>query len=147
MKFEKFLKATGTRGQIFTRYNGDRWLICDGVGMKVPAEVVNLLGSGEVSEKIKTLVGELVNADTYDKVHLTRATVSAEGKANDIVRIFGDELYIEVGIMNADYTLLEKTDVNLAEVGIEDSDDLDGKYLVILNQNDDVIGFIRGVVL
>lgn len=145
MKFEKFLKATGTRGQIFTRYNGDRWLICDGVGMRVPVEVVNLLGSGEVSEKIKTLVDGLVNADTYDKVHLTRATVSAEGKANDIVRIFGDELYIEVGIMNADYTLLEKTDVNLAEVEIEDSDDLDGKYLVILNQNDDVIGFIRGV--
>lgn len=31
MKFEKFLKQTGTHGQIYTRDNGDRWLICDGV--------------------------------------------------------------------------------------------------------------------
>ena len=51
MKFEKFLKGCGTHGQILTRKNGDRWLICGGVGMKVPNGVVNLLGSGEVGEK------------------------------------------------------------------------------------------------
>ena len=147
MKFEKFLKSTGTHGQIFTRDNGDRWLICAGVGMKVPVGVVNLLGSGEVPEKIKTLVNGLINADIDDKVHLTRATVSKDGKASDIVRVFGDELDIEVGIYNADFGLLEKADVNIAEVEIEDSGDefTDGKYLVILDRADEVIGFIRGV--
>lgn len=147
MKFEKFLKSTGTHGQIFTRDNGDRWLICGGVGMKVPVGVVNLLGSGEVPEKIKNLVNGLVNADIDDKVHLTRATVSKDGKASDIVRIFGDELDIEVGIYNAYFGLLEKADVNIAEVEIEESDDelLDGKYLVVLDDIDEVVGFIKGI--
>lgn len=147
MKFEKFLKGCGTHGQILERSNGDRWLICGCVGMKIPVGVNNLLGSGEVSEKVKNLVEGLIKADTDDKVHLTRATVSADGKASDIVRVFGDELDIEVGICNADFGLLEKADVNIAEVEIEESgvDYLDGKYLVILDRNDEVVGFIQGV--
>lgn len=147
MKFEKFLKGCGTHGQILTRNNGDRWLICGGVGMKIPVGVTNLLGSGKVSEKVKNLVEGLVKADTDDKVRLTRATVPADGKTSDIVRVFGDELSIEVGICNADFGLLEKADINIAEVEIEESGDdfLDGKYLVILDRNDEVIGFIQGV--
>lgn len=147
MKFEKFLKGCGTHGQILTRDNGDRWLICGGVGMKVPVGVINLLGSGEVSEKIKTLVDGLVRADTDDKVQLTRATVSKDGKASDIIRVFGDGLDIEVGIYNVYFGLLEKADINIAEVEIEESENelLDGKYLVILDRNDEVIGFIQGV--
>lgn len=149
MKFEKFLKSTGTHGQIFTRTNGDKWLICAGVGMKVPTGVVNLLGSGVVPEKVKTLVNGLINADTDDKVHLTRATITADGKTSDIVRIFSDDLDIEVGISNANFGLLEKSDFNLAEVEIEDSgeDYLDGQYLLILDKNDEVVGFIHGVKL
>ena len=149
MKFEKFLKATGTHGQIFTRTNGDKWLICAGVGMKVPVGVVNLLGSGEVPEKVKTLVNGLINADTDDKVRLTRATISADGKTSDIVRIFSDDLDIEVGISNSNFGLLEKSDFSLAEVEIEDSGEeyLDGQYLLILDKNDEVVGFIHGVEL
>ena len=147
MKFEKFLKQTGTHGQIVTSDNGDKWLVCGGVGMRVPVGVVNLLGSGEVPEKVKTLVNGLINADTDDKVQLTRATITAEGKASDIVRVFGDGLDIEVGIHNADFGLLEKADYNLAEVEVEESDDLyiNGKYLVILDHSDEVVGFIKGV--
>lgn len=147
MKFEKFLKSTGSHGQILTRANGDKWLICSGVGMKVPNGVVNLLGSGEVPEKVKDLIIGLVNSDKDDKVHLTRAAVPAGGKASDIVRVFGDELDIEVGISNADFGLLEKTDINLAEVEVFESglEYLDGKYLVVLDTDDEVIGFIHGV--
>lgn len=147
MKFEKFLKGCGTHGQILERANGDKWLVCGGVGMKVPVGVNNLLGSGEVSEKIKNLVEGLIKADTDDKVKLIRATVPADGKTSDIVRVFGDELDIEVGICNADFGLLEKADINLAEVEIEESGDgfLDGKYLLVLDRDDEVIGFIQGV--
>ena len=147
MKFEKFLKGCGTHGQILERSNGDRWLICGGVGMKIPEGVNNLLGSGEVSEKIKSLVEGLIKADFFDKVHLTRATIPADGKASDIIRVFGDDLSIEVGVYNADFGLLEKADVNIAEVEIEDSETeyLDGKYLVILNNDDEAVGFIKGV--
>lgn len=144
MKFEKFLKSVGTHGQIYTRDNGDRWLICGGVGMIIPHCVDNLLGSGEVSEKIKTIVEALITADTDDKVELKRATIPADGKASDIVRIFGDGFDIEIGISNANFGLLEKSDINLAEVEIEGDDELiDDKFLLILNHNDEVIGFIK----
>lgn len=148
MKFEKFLKQVGTHGQIYTRASGARWLICDGVGMKVPAGVVNLLGSGEVVEKVKTLVEGLIYADTDDKVTLVRAYIPKDGKASDIIRIFeGDLPDTDIGIYNADFGLLEKSDVNLAEVEVEESGDinLDGKYLLILDQSDVVVGFIKGV--
>lgn len=147
MKFEKFLKMTGAYGQIVTRENGDRWLVCGGVGMKVPTGVVNLLGTGEAPEKINVLVNGLINADVDDKVLLSRAIVSADGKAKDIVRVFSDGLDIEVGICNSDFGLIEKADVNIAEVEIEESEDnnLDGKYLVIMDRDDEVIGFIQGV--
>ena len=146
MKFEKFLKGCGTYGQMLTRENGDKWLVCGGVGMKVPAGVVNLLGSGEVGEKVKNIVEALIKADTDDKVTLTRATVSKDGKASDIVRIFGDGLDIEVGIYNASFGLLEKRDENLAEVEIEGENDNDPvrKYLLVLDNADEVIGFIQG---
>ena len=144
MKFEKFLKGCGTHGQILTRENGDKWLVCGGVGMKVPLGVKNLLGAGEVGEKVKALVEGIVKADTDDKVELTRATITKDGKAGDIIRVFGDGLDIEVGIYNADFGLLEKKDVNLAEAEI-DEDDNTTKFLLILNNEDEVLGFIRGV--
>ena len=146
MKFEKFLKGCGTHGQIVTRSNGDKWLVCGGVGMKVPTGVVNLLGSGEAPEKVKTLVEGLIKADTDDKVFLKRAVIEKDGKASDIVRVFGDILNIEIGISNGAFGLLEKTDTNLAEVEIEeDSIFYETKYLLILEGDDIVVGFIEGV--
>lgn len=148
MKFEKFLKGVGTRGLILNRDNGERWLICAGVGMKIPNGVENLLGSGEVSEKTKKIVESLIKADTDDKVELIRAILPKDGKANDIVRVFGDNLDIEVGISNANFGLLEKSDINLAEVEIGDTDSLNSKFLLILDQEDDiVVGFIQGTNL
>lgn len=144
MKFEKFLKGCGTHGQILERDNGDKWLVCDGVGMKVPRGVVNLLGSGEVGDKVKALVEGIVKADTDDKVTLIRAIVPADGKASDIIRVFGDNLDIEVGIYNSDFGLLEKRDIFLAEAEI-DEDDKTTKFLLILDNEDDVIGFIQGI--
>lgn len=152
MKFEKFLKGCGTHGQILERANGDKWLICGGVGMKVPTGVLNLLGSGVIGDKTKAIIEAIVKADTDDKVELIRATIPADGKAGDIIRVFGDKLDIEVGIFNADFGLLEKADINLAEVEIVDGDIDDQqhsfigrKYLLILDREDQVIGFIQGV--
>lgn len=146
MKFEKFLKGCGTHGQILERDNGDKWLVCGTVGMKVPAGVVNLLGSGEVGEKTAKILEAIVKADTDDKVFLTRAIIEKDGKANDIIRVFGDMLDIEVGIYNADFGLLEKSDYNLAEVEIETEDfRTDCKFLLILDPSDEIIGFIQGV--
>lgn len=155
MKFEKFLKGCGTHGFVVNRENGDKWLVCGGVGMKIPTGVVNLLGAGEVSEKARKILETIVKADTDDRVQLSAAYLPADGKASDIVRIFGDAYNDnEIGIRNADFGLLEKRDVLLAYLEIEDDDiedDLDNdfgevtRYLLVLDPAEEVVGFITGV--
>lgn len=147
MKFEKFLKGCGTHGQILTRKNGDRWLVCEGVGMKVPNGVINLLGSGEVGEKTKKILEAIVKADVDEYAELSRATLPPDGKASDIKRVFAlpdifEDEYLEVAISNADFGLLEKSDVNLSIVDIEDETGRETNYLVILNHDMEVVGFI-----
>jgi hypothetical protein len=148
MKFEKFLKSCGTHGMIVKRDNGDKWLICGGVGMKVPAGVVNLLGAGEVSEETRKIVEAIVRADTDDRVQLTAATLRADGKASDIIRVFGDG-FNRVRIHNADFGLLERADVILAYLEIiQEDDDLNeliDRFLLVLDPAEEVIGFITGV--
>lgn len=148
MKFEKFLKGCGTHGQIVKRENGDKWLICGGVGMRVPAGVVNLLGAGEVSEKTHEIVEAIVTADTDERIQLTEATLPADGKASDIIRVFGDG-YNRVRVRNADFGLLERADVFLAYLEIVQEDDdlneLIDRFLLVLDPTKEVIGFIAGV--
>lgn len=144
MKFEKFLKSCGTHGMIVKRDNGDKWLICGGVGMKVPIGVVNLLGAGEVSEETRKIVEMIVTADTDEKITLTKATLPADGKASDIVRVFGSG-YDQVKIHNADFGLLERSDVVLAYLEIEDDDLNVTRYLLVLDPAEEVIGFITGI--
>lgn len=148
MKFEKFLKGCGTHGRIVKRENGDKWLICGGVGMKVPAGVVNLLGAGEVSEKTREIIETIVRADTDDRIQLTEATLPADGKASDIVRVFSDGCD-RVRIRNADFGLLERSDVILAYLEIiredDDLNELIDRFLLVLDPAEEVIGFITGV--
>lgn len=143
MKFEKFLKSVGTHGQIYKRDNGERWLICGGVGMLIPLGVDNLLGSGEVPQKIKTTVEDLIKSDIEDVASLCSAYIPADGKARDIVRIFMDGMGDSIKISNADYGLLEKSDENISIVEVTNDDLDDEKYLIVLNEKDEVIGFIK----
>lgn len=147
MKFDKFLKNVGMMGQIYERANGDRWLVCGGVGMKIPVGAVNLLGAGVVTDEVKKTVEAIVHADTDTKVDLAKAILKdADGKASDIIRVFSDGRN-DVGIYNGDFGLIEKSDVNLCKADIENPDDeLDVKsFLLILdNTSDEVQGFIAG---
>lgn len=118
--------------------------------MKVPQGIVNLLGVGEVPERVELLVETLIKADTDDKVELTKAVLDhADGKASDIIRVFtGENMigdHIEIGINNCDFGLLEKSDTNLVQVEIEESDK-STQYLLVLNRSgEEVIGFIESV--
>ena len=144
MKFVKFLKSCGAFGRVYERRNGDKWLICEGVGMKIPTGVMSLLGVGEVSEKAGEVIEAIIGSDIDDKVILSRASISADGKASDIVRVFSTQLADEVGISNANFGLLEKSDMNLAYLEIEDEESVD-RFLLILDHSDEVVGFITGV--
>lgn len=53
--------------------------------------------------------------------------------------------HIEIGINNCDFGLLEKSDINLVQGEIEESDK-NTQYLLVLNRSgEEVIGFIESV--
>lgn len=142
MKFEKFFKKVGTHGVIVKRNDRESWLVCGLVGMRIP-EGVNNLG---VSENPDELFTAIMNSDSADDVlALKRAILNdAEGKANDIIRVFETDLGDEVGIYNDSFGLIEKKDV-LTYLEIEDEDSgIDHKVIVVSNIQGDIIGYIFG---
>jgi hypothetical protein len=145
MKFEKFLKSIGVHGHVYVRANGDKWLIGNGVGMMVPAGFKPFLGGTTVPDKTGEIVEAIVRSDCDEIVRLTRAELPADGKASDIVRVFASQ-YNEIKIYNCDFGLIEKSDVNLSYLEIEDDDLNTLTYMVVFDDSQEsVIGFIRGI--
>lgn len=143
MKFEKFFKSAGTHGLIVKKSSGESWLICGGVGMRIP-DGVNNLG---VSVDPEPLFKAIVNSEPDDDyLSLTEAILlEADGKANDIIRIFETDVGDRVGIWNKEYGLLEKRD-RLTYLEVEDDETcITSKILVVRELNGEVVGFITGV--
>lgn len=147
MKFEKFFKSAGTHGLIVKKSEAESWLLCGGVGMKIP-EGVNNLG---VNKEPDDLFRAIVNSNSEDDLLVLREAVlmDPEGKANDIIRIFETDLGDRIGIYNASYGLLEKKDrLSYLEIEEDDPDNEDetkvSKFIVVRDYNNEVIGFIAG---
>ena len=143
MKFEKFLKQTGTHGTVIERNESEKWLVCDGVGMIIPRGVDNLLGTPTNSE-YASIVKMLANAELDDPVELKEAVLlDPTGNAKAIYRIFETYLGDRIGIINADYGLLEKSD-RLGYGEIETDYGITVKYLLVYDYNGSILGFITG---
>ena len=144
MKFEKFLKSVGTYGEVVTINESDeKWLVCGGVGMVIPRGVDNLLGKSTDNE-YASIVHALTNAVYDDPVTLSKAVLlDPAGNAKAIYRVFETDLGETVGIINADYGLLEKRDL-LGYGEIETDDGTTIKYLLVFNHSGNIIGFITG---
>lgn len=146
MKFEKFFKSAGTHGLIVKKSENETWLVCGGVGMKIP-EGVNNLG---VNKDPDPVFKAIVNSYSEDDYLVLKDAIlkDPEGKANDIIRVFETDLGDRIGIYNTSYGLLEKKD-RLSYLEIE-KDDTDGedpetlKFMVIRDYDNQVIGFISG---
>ncbi len=140
MKFDKFFKMAGTHGQVVKTVN-NRWLICDGVGMKIP-NGVNTFGFESDSDELFDMI---LTADIEeDLLDLTRAEIPKDGKPTDIVRVFTTNLGDEVKISNANYGLLEKHD-RLVYIEIEDSNYVLHKFMGITDiKGEEILGFIKG---
>lgn len=147
MKFEKFFKSAGTHGLIVKKSEVETWLVCGGVGMKIPDGVNNLGVNKEPDEIFKAIV----NSYSEDDLLVLKEAIlkDPEGKANDIIRVFETDLGDRIGIYNGSYGLLEKKD-RLSYLEIEEDDpDNKGeikisKFIVVRDYNNEVIGFIAG---
>jgi len=146
MKFEKFLKSIGVHGHVYVRANGDKWLIGNGVGMMVPAGFKPFLGGTTVPDKTGEIVEAIVRSDCDEILKLTKAELPPDGKAADIQRVFATSGLDEVKIYNCNFGLIEKSDVNLSYLEIEDDDLNTLTYMVVFDgSQESVIGFIRGI--
>lgn len=148
MKFEKFLKQTGTHGTVIERNESEKWLVCGGVGMVIPRGVDNLLGTPTNSE-YASIVDALANAEYDDPVKLAKAVLlDPTGNAKAIYRVFETDLGDTVGIINADYGLLEKSDLlgygEIETENIETKETEIIKYLLVYDYNGSILGFITG---
>lgn len=143
MKFEKFLKQVGTHGTVIERNESEKWLVCGGVGMVIPRGVDNLLGTPTINE-YASIVNALANAEYDDPVKLVKAVLlDATGNAKAIYRVFETDLGDTVGIINADYGLLEKSDL-LGYGELETEDEKTVKYILVYDYNGSILGFITG---
>lgn len=148
MKFEKFLKQTGTHGTVIERNESEKWLVCDGVGMVIPRGVDNLLGTPTNSE-YADIIAAITVAEYDDPVKLVKAVLlDPTGNAKAIYRVFETDLGDTVGIMNADYGLLEKSDLlSYGELEVEniETNELETvKYLLVYDRSGNILGFITG---
>lgn len=148
MKFEKFLKGCGTHGEVVERVNGEKWLVCGGVGMVIPKGVDTLLGK-EWDKDYGSVVDVLADAEYDDPLTLKEAVIfNPSGNANSIYRVFESEFGERVGIINADFGLLEKKDLlGYGEIELpaeEDKEALTVKYVLVYDQTGNIQGFITG---
>lgn len=147
MKFEKFFKSAGTHGLIVKKSEVESWLLCGGVGMRIPDGVNNLGVNKDPDEIFKAIV----NSYSEDDLLVLKEAVlkDPEGKANDIIRVFETDLGDRIGIYNGSYGLLEKKDrLSYLEIEEDDPDNEDetkvSKFIVVRDYNNEVIGFIAG---
>lgn len=114
MKFDKFVKAIGSDGTIFTD-QGDKWLCGLGCALKIPeTKNVCFVGKNKIPEWFLDILteSELVPAELNDSI-LPRK----DSKTSELLRVF-DEVgkergdgCIPVAIHNKSYGFIEKSDV------------------------------------
>lgn len=148
MKFEKFLKGVGTHGEVIERNEAEKWLVCGGVGMIIPRGVDNLLGSPR-DRDYASIVDVIANAELDDELILKEAVLlDPTGNAGAIYRVFESELGEKIGIINADYGLLEKKDrLGYAEIELPETETEQArtiKYILVYDQHNNIQGFITG---
>lgn len=148
MKFEKFLKGVGTHGEVIERNEAEKWLVCGGVGMVIPRGVENLLGVTK-DRVYGSIVDAIANAELDDRLTLKEAVLlDPTGNAGSIYRVFESELGERVGIINADYGLLEKKDLlGYGEIEVPATEKEPArviKYVLVYGQTGEIQGFITG---
>lgn len=148
MKFEKFLKGVGTHGEVIEYSEGEKWLVCGGVGMVIPNGVDNLLGRN-IDRENASIIDVISNMELDDVLTLKEAVLlDPTGNAKSIYRVFESEYGEKIGIVNADYGLLEKSDIlGYGEIELPETENESActiKFVLVFDYEKNLQGYITG---
>lgn len=144
MKFEKFLKMTAGHGVIVERKDGEKWLLFDGVLMRIP-EGVNIIAALRMDEPqfISNIFGEY-DYENISTTELTNAILpTPDASASKVIRIFTDSDGGEIGVTNKYFGIIEKGD-DAVTVYDEEYSDNPVALLVLTGygENEEIAGII-----
>lgn len=145
MKFEKFLKMTAGRGVIVDRGDGEKWLLFDGVLMRIP-DAMNIIAALTMNDK--PFINHIFNE--YDDENISTADLTdaalptPDATASKVVRIFTDADGGKIGVQNKYFGLIERGD-DVVTIYDEDYDPDSPAALLILTgygDNEEIAGII-----
>ena len=144
MKFEKFLKMTAGHGVIVERKDGEKWLLFDGVLMRIP-DGVNIIAALRMDEPqfISDIFEEYAD-ENISTAELTNAILpTPDASASKVIRVFNDSDGGEIGVANKYFGIIEKGN-DVATVYDEEYSDNPVAILVLTGygENEEIEGII-----
>jgi hypothetical protein len=145
MKFEKFLKMTAGHGVIVERKDGEKWLLFDGVLMRIP-DGVNIIAALRMDEPqfISDIFEEYAN-ENISSAELTNAILpTPDASASKIIRVFNDSDGGEIGVANKYFGIIEKGNDLVTVYDEEYNPDSPAALLVLrgYGENEEIEGII-----
>lgn len=145
MKFEKFLKMTAGRGVIVDREDGEKWLLFDGVLMRIP-EGVNIIAALRMDEpQFISDIFEEYEDENISTAELTNTILpTPDASALKVIRVFTDNDGGKFGISNKYFGLIEKGNDIVSVYDEEYSSTMPTALLILTGygDNEEIAGII-----
>lgn len=145
MKFEKFLKMTAGKGVIVDRGDGEKWLLFDGVLMRIP-DGVNIIAPLRMDEpRFVTHVFEEYDDENISTAELTNAILpTPDASASKVIRIFTDSDGGEIGVINKFFGIIERDNDVVTVYDDDYSTDKPAALLILTGygENEEIAGMI-----
>lgn len=145
MKFEKFLKMTAGKGVIVDRGDGEKWLLFDGVLMRIP-DGVNIIAPLRMDEpRFVTHVFEEYDDENIFTAELTNAILpTPDASASKVIRIFTDSDGGEIGVTNKYFGIIERDNDVVTVYDDDYSTDKPAALLILTGygENEEIAGMI-----
>lgn len=145
MKFEKFLKMTAGKAVIVDRGGGEKWLLFDGVLMRIP-DGVNIIAPLRMDEP--RFISRIF--DEYDDENISTADLTdaeldpPDASASKIIRIFTDAEGGKIGIPNKYFGIIERDNDVVTVYDDEYNPDKPAALLILTGygDNEEIAGMI-----
>lgn len=145
MKFKKFLKMTAGKAVIVDRGDNEKWLLFDGVLVKIP-DGVNVIAALRMDEP--QFVEHIF--DEYDYKNISTAELTGavlptpDASASKVVRVFTDRDGGEIGVTNKYFGIIERDNDVVTVYDDDYSTDKPAALLILTGygDNEEIAGII-----